>query len=208
MLGWGVPRSPEAAVGWYQRAAEQGNAAGLYNLALCYQGGVGVSSDEVHALALLSAAAEQGYAPAMYSLGECHHRGRGGLSASAVAASQWYERAAIGQSAAAALALGQVRTQPHVRRDSVSVYVYERRHRHRILICLLRVAASSSALLRGRRGFRRMRLKRVTLNIRCISVMCVWWCWVHKLDVHWTYKPLRLLRRCLAHQACVTCTSV
>lgn len=121
MLGWGVPRAPQVAVGWYQRAAAQGNAAGLHNLALCYQGGVGVCADEVHALALLSTAAEQGYAPAMYSLGECHHRGRGGLSASAVTASQWYERAAMAQSAAAALALGQVRTQPMLERAAVSL---------------------------------------------------------------------------------------
>ena len=55
----------------YDKAAEQDNAAGQYNMALCYQRGSGVETNETLALQYFVLAADQGYALAMCSLGEC-----------------------------------------------------------------------------------------------------------------------------------------
>uniref|UniRef100_A0A7S4PEI8 Uncharacterized protein n=2 Tax=Guillardia theta TaxID=55529 RepID=A0A7S4PEI8_GUITH len=43
--GIGVPRSDEEAFLWFERAAEQGDADGMMNVALCYSSGRGVKED-------------------------------------------------------------------------------------------------------------------------------------------------------------------
>jgi TPR repeat protein len=55
---------PEAAF-WYQKAAEQGNAAAQYNLGMCYYKGLGVRQDYNEAMRWLRKAAEQGLAEAV-----------------------------------------------------------------------------------------------------------------------------------------------
>eukprot|EP00727_Mastigamoeba_balamuthi_P011476 m51a1_g6951 hypothetical protein (595) ;mRNA; f:27936-29780 len=53
---------PEGAVAMFARAHEVGNAAGTYNLACCYQRGVGVQCDVRRSADLLRSAAEQSHA--------------------------------------------------------------------------------------------------------------------------------------------------
>jgi TPR repeat protein len=43
--GTGVAADVRAAVDWYRRAAEQGQANAQYNLVLCYERGKGVDAD-------------------------------------------------------------------------------------------------------------------------------------------------------------------
>ena len=49
--GRGVRKNYKEAVKWYRKAAEQGNAAGQYNLGLMYRKGRGVRKDYVAAYA-------------------------------------------------------------------------------------------------------------------------------------------------------------
>ena len=60
-LGRGVPRDPQVALEWYQKAAEQGDALARYNLAERYERGKDVSKDLVEAFKWHSLAAEIGF---------------------------------------------------------------------------------------------------------------------------------------------------
>lgn len=85
--GRGVDRNEEAAVMWYQAAAEQhSNAEAQAYMALCYELGDGVEEDLSKALELYRSAAEQGHPEAQFSLGEhaSHFK----------EAVRWYTRAA------------------------------------------------------------------------------------------------------------------
>jgi TPR repeat protein len=56
------------AVGWYRKAAEQGDAGAQYNLGLCHEIGRGVAQDEAEAVSWYAKAAEQGHAAAHAAL--------------------------------------------------------------------------------------------------------------------------------------------
>ncbi len=47
--GHGVPQGYAEAMGWWRKAAEQGNANAQYNLGLIYKNGQGVPQDEAQA---------------------------------------------------------------------------------------------------------------------------------------------------------------
>lgn len=64
LFGRNRPGNQSLAAYWYRRAAEQGSAAGEYNLGCCYEYGWGVEKCRHQALALYSRAAERGLAAA------------------------------------------------------------------------------------------------------------------------------------------------
>src|SRR5437879_5185004 len=57
--------------------AEQGDASVQYNLAVCYDNGVGVEKDKPKAVELYKKAAEQGHLDAQCNLGVCYQYGTG-----------------------------------------------------------------------------------------------------------------------------------
>lgn len=65
------------AVRQFREAAEQGDAAAQYNLALMYSSGKGVPEDAVEAMQWFRKAAEQGYAFAQYNLSMGYYFGHG-----------------------------------------------------------------------------------------------------------------------------------
>jgi tetratricopeptide (TPR) repeat protein len=58
-----------AAIKWFTRAAEQGNAGAQNNLGICYESGKGVARSEESAMHFYGAAAKQGHPSALSSLG-------------------------------------------------------------------------------------------------------------------------------------------
>ena len=62
---------------WAKPEAEQGNADAQWNLAHCYEFGMGVEKDVKTAVKWYRAAAEQGSADAQYHLARCYQTGKG-----------------------------------------------------------------------------------------------------------------------------------
>jgi TPR repeat protein len=60
---------PTKALQWFQLAAEQGNAAGQYNMGCCFFWGVGVQKNEKEAVGWFLKAADQGFTVAEYAFG-------------------------------------------------------------------------------------------------------------------------------------------
>lgn len=87
----GDEAGPEA-VGLLDRAAAGGHADAQFLLALAYQTGYGVQTDERKAVGLLTRAAKQGHADAQYLLGLALYRGRG-AAVDRRAAAYWFARA-------------------------------------------------------------------------------------------------------------------
>jgi uncharacterized protein len=56
-----IHTDPKAGEGWYDKAAEQGNPNGIYNLGLCYFQGAGIDKDQAKGLELLRSIAAKGY---------------------------------------------------------------------------------------------------------------------------------------------------
>lgn len=100
-----VPESYGAAMRWYQRAAESGNAQAQYLLGLRYERGIDTASDTARAAQWYARAAAQGHAEAQFKLASLYARGDGVPADHAVAA-QWYEKAAAQGLAAAQYNLG------------------------------------------------------------------------------------------------------
>lgn len=74
--GQGVPRDLTKALGWYKQAADEGLAAGFYNVGACYEIGLGVTTDYKKALASYEKASRLGLAQAHYKLAEIYSRGK------------------------------------------------------------------------------------------------------------------------------------
>ena len=91
--GLGVPPDAAAAVAWYRRAAEQGDARAQYNLGGMYREGRGVPPDAAGAVAWYRRAAEQGHTRAQYNLGGMYAEGLG-VPPDAVEALMWLTIAA------------------------------------------------------------------------------------------------------------------
>ena len=89
----GVPPDAAAAVAWYRRAAEQGDARAQYNLGGMYREGRGVPQDAAGAVAWYRRAAEQGHVRAQYNLGGMYAEGLG-VPPDAVEALMWLTIAA------------------------------------------------------------------------------------------------------------------
>ena len=94
---------------WYRMAAEQGNAAAQYSLAVMYTSGRGVIEDDAEAVKWYRLAAEQGYAAAQNNLGFMYANGEGVPKDDAEAV-KWYRLAAEQGYAA-----GAVQPWDHVR---------------------------------------------------------------------------------------------
>ncbi len=75
--GWGLPRDPTVAAGWYRKAAEQGLAIAQHFLGLAYVNGEGVRIDDAEAARWFARAAAQGFAQSQYMLGLMLLDGRG-----------------------------------------------------------------------------------------------------------------------------------
>jgi hypothetical protein len=59
--GQGVPQDHHEGVGWYRKAADQGDAVAQYNLGISYELGEGVSQNTRLAMAWYQKAAAQGH---------------------------------------------------------------------------------------------------------------------------------------------------
>ncbi|MDL2274864.1 Sel1-like repeat-containing protein kinase family protein [Desulfosarcina sp. OttesenSCG-928-G10] len=81
------------ALKWYQRAAEQNNAAAQTNLGVMYQKGQGVRQNDAEAAKWYQRAADQGSAVAQTHLGHLYQQG-GGVEQSDAEAMKWFEKAA------------------------------------------------------------------------------------------------------------------
>jgi hypothetical protein len=72
-----VPQSYEAAVQWYRRAADQGDAVAQFNLGVRYDNGQGVPQNYEEAARWYRLAAQQGQARAQSNLGVLYANGQG-----------------------------------------------------------------------------------------------------------------------------------
>ena len=88
-------RTMRAALIWYRKAADQGNAYAQNNLAVFYsEGRGGLPKDDREAARLYKLAADQGNAYAQANLGDFYEQGRGGLPKDEREAARLYKLAA------------------------------------------------------------------------------------------------------------------
>lgn len=84
----------EQAVDWYRKAADSGDAAGEYGLALMLAAGEGVEPDEKKAVDLINSAAVKGHAPAMIWLAGAYATGSYGLEKDPAKSAEWEKKTA------------------------------------------------------------------------------------------------------------------
>lgn len=77
-----VLKSNDTAVLWYEKAADQGNSAALFNLAYSYEFGIGVEIDLQHALYLYHESAERGLIRACETLSKIYQEDKFGVKSS------------------------------------------------------------------------------------------------------------------------------
>ena len=90
--GQGMDVNYKKAIEWYEKAAEQGNAAAQNNLGLIYTHGNGVDVNYQKAIEWYEKAAEQGNAQAEFNLGSIYQHGHG-VDQSDSMAMRWYAKA-------------------------------------------------------------------------------------------------------------------
>ena len=83
---------PQQALALFNRAADQGDPAGLYGLGVLYYDGIGVTQDRRRSAQLFRKAAEADYPPAQYNLGNAYLRGDG-VDVNPQRARHWLQRA-------------------------------------------------------------------------------------------------------------------
>src|SRR6516165_9930477 len=88
----------------FQAGAEHGDASSMYNLAVSYDSGLGVTQDDAKAREWLEKAAAKDNADAMYYLGWLYGNGKG-VAQDHAKAREWYEKAAAKNNADAMLNL-------------------------------------------------------------------------------------------------------
>jgi uncharacterized protein len=92
--GNGVSRDLDAALKWYQRAADKGHAASQRRVAAAYYWGLGgVAKDDTKAFEWFKRAAEGGDKRAQKQMAEAYRRGLGGLPKDEKLAREWADRA-------------------------------------------------------------------------------------------------------------------
>ena len=91
--GQGVPRDYAAAVSWYRKAADQGDARAQFNLGAMYAKGQGVLRDSAVAILWFRKAADLGDANGQFNLGVMYYNGLG-VPQSHVLAHMWFNLAA------------------------------------------------------------------------------------------------------------------
>jgi TPR repeat protein len=90
-----VPQSDSLAVGWFQKAADQGFPPAQCHLGIMYSEGTGgLPQSDALAVEWMHKAAYQGLADAQFNLGVMHHDGSGGLPQSDALAVEWCRKAA------------------------------------------------------------------------------------------------------------------
>lgn len=75
--GYGSEQNKSAALEWYRKAAEQGNANAQCNLGYMYRNGNGITQDYEGAVNWYRKAAEQGSARGQYNIGSMYYNGTG-----------------------------------------------------------------------------------------------------------------------------------
>ena len=93
--GKGVQQNDAMAFTWFQRAANQGNAAAQYNVGASYAAGTGVETSYASAAKWFQRAADQGMAFAQLNLGFLYSTGNG-VPQDNVEAFKWIELAFLG----------------------------------------------------------------------------------------------------------------
>jgi TPR repeat protein len=92
--GLGVSVDYNSAQSWYQRAADHGKKAALYNIALLYwQGGPGIARNVPEAVRKLRLSAEAGFTTAAWMIGRIYRDGDG-VSRDVAEAIRWFQKAA------------------------------------------------------------------------------------------------------------------
>jgi TIR domain/Sel1 repeat len=90
--GHGVPQDYVKARGWYEKAADKGNATAISNLGAFFANGHGVPQDYVKARELYERAAAKDSVGAMVNLGRLYAEGKG-VAQDYTKAREWYEKA-------------------------------------------------------------------------------------------------------------------
>lgn len=103
--GVGVKKDSATAFYWYQKAAEAGNAAAMFNTGNCYYNGTGTPKNAKKAFYWYQKAAEKEIPAAMYNLGYCYRHAIGTAQDNAKAF-DWYRKAAQNGSADGMNSLG------------------------------------------------------------------------------------------------------
>jgi TPR repeat protein len=98
----GVPQDYAAAMSWYRKAADQGNAPAQFNLGFMYFNGLGVPQDDAAAASWYRKAADQGDTAAQFSLGVMYLQGEG-VPQDYVSARLWFNLAAAANPISAGL---------------------------------------------------------------------------------------------------------
>ncbi len=93
------------AAEYYKQAAELGHVSAMYEIAKCYDNGIGISENPVTACEWYKKAAALGHDGAMYRLGTCYYEGRGVIKSYQTAAN-WYIESAVAGNIDAMYALG------------------------------------------------------------------------------------------------------
>jgi uncharacterized protein len=78
---------------WFSKAAEKGNAAGQFEVAMCYLKGIGVKKDSAKAVEYFRSAAVQGLREAQSKLAVCYEEGNG-VEADPKMSKFWHTKAA------------------------------------------------------------------------------------------------------------------
>ncbi|KAJ8681277.1 hypothetical protein QAD02_017064 [Eretmocerus hayati] len=84
----------EDAVQHFTNGSELSSVESMFNLALCYELGLGTSANYAKAVKYYKKAADKGHADAMYNLGVYHAQGKGGLKINLDAARHLFTEAA------------------------------------------------------------------------------------------------------------------
>ncbi len=104
LVGWASGRYQKRVIPQYIMAAEQGEAAGQFNLGKAHFYGkgksLGLAHDRAEAVKWYRKSAEQGYGDAQYELGMCYYRGDGVEKNRAEALRWWREAAEKGHAGA------------------------------------------------------------------------------------------------------------
>jgi uncharacterized protein len=101
----GVPQDYAQAVGWFHKAAEQGEAEAQSSLGFMYDNGLGVRQDDAEALAWYRKAAKQGDTEGQFNLAQMYHEGQG-VPQDYAQAVEWFLKAAEQGTPKAQLNLG------------------------------------------------------------------------------------------------------
>ncbi|RUS78417.1 hypothetical protein EGW08_013831 [Elysia chlorotica] len=99
---------PTQAVVYFKAAANQNDSEAQYLLAMCYEQGLGVETNECLAARFYSLAAQTGHNLALYNLGVFYEEGLGGLPQNEATAVEMYRKAAKLGSAEAEVRLAEI----------------------------------------------------------------------------------------------------